>query len=207
MSWFKLPTLQATTAAWRATGRTRERGSVLTEFVMVAPVMLLIAGSALRFQQELQAQEIGVTLSREIATLAYNRCIDKTITTQNGTEIVGDPAPTADRIAQCLLLDVIDSLKTRWDQLRPIGASATLSLDVRAYRCDIAVISPTSCTNKAEIRCLGDRTCSTNLSATKDDLTAFRNRLVVARISFEIAPLAAFIPSISARTVTYEATV
>jgi hypothetical protein len=197
-----------------AQDRIAERGSVLAEFVMVAPVMLLLAGSALRFYQELQAQQIGLTLAREVASLAYSRCIDKTHTTigqdSNGQEqVTGDAQETLNQIGVCVNEEVIDQFKTNWDSVKPSAAGpGAVNINVKAYRCNIEQISSTSCAQKGEVICNSSSdTCQTNTDASFPTLTALRNRMIVATIKFDMAPLALFIPSISPRTVTYEATI
>jgi len=203
-----------------------ERGSVLTEFVLVAPVMLLIAGSALRFYQELQAQEIGITFAREVATLAYNRCIDKTSTTvtlnprTNEEQVTGKETESLGRIGDCIKTQVIGNFTTSWSIAKPIAsASDPLEITVEAYRCDIETISPNpeaaSCGKIGKITCTGrsgsqpSSACGEPIAdeAQKPFLSPLRNRKVVAKIKFTISPLATFIPSINSRSVTYEATV
>lgn len=205
-------------SASRPSARKRdERGSVLTEFTMVAPIMILIAGSALRFYQELQAQEIAITFAREVATLAYNRCLDRTSSTVvrdplSGQEtITGDEDQTLNGIGACLQDEVLNSFVQTWSIAKPIAGSNTVTVTVEAYRCDIGAISAITCAKKGKISCVqslgGAATCTKDLNATKNDLTAFRNRMVFAKIQFVMAPLATFIPSIASRTVTYDASV
>jgi hypothetical protein len=180
---------------------------------MVAPVMLLIAGSALRFYQELQAKEIAITFAREVATMAYNRCLDKTETTvardAAGQETVtGDEDKTLIAIETCLQREVIDTFVNRWSEAKPLAGSDTVTITVEAYRCDIAAITPGTCAKKGKVSCSsGAATCTKTASATKDDLTAFRNRLVFTKITFDVTPLATFIPTIATRSETYDATV
>ncbi len=192
-----------------------ERGSVLTEFVMVAPVMLLIAGSALRFYQELQAQEIGITFAREVATLAYNRCIDKTHTTvqvnstTNQEEVRGEAGETLVQIGTCINDEVLGIFNESWETAKPTSAGTEpLTITVEAYRCDIEQISPTTCNKKGKVTCTSSPSgCTTALDDKTATLSALRNRKVIARIEFTMSPLATFIPSIESRKVTYEATV
>lgn len=201
----------------------RERGAVFVEFVMVAPVMLLIAGSALRFYQELQAQEIGITFAREIATLAYNRCIDRTITkvvqigaTQQDT-LSGDEQPTLDLLQQCLQSEIIPQFMASWPSAMPIAATSTLTITVDGYRCDITSIGSTGCAKIGRASCsCSATTCtaSTTPCFTATDAPdpgglsgSARNRLVTAKIEFVMAPLATFIPALGSRTVSYAATV
>lgn len=198
--------------------KSSERGSVLAEFVMVAPVMLLIAGSALRFYQELQAQQIGLTFAREVATLAYSRCIDKTHTTigldSSGQEqVTGDPTKTLNQIGECVRGEVIEEFSKNWDNVKPVAADSTgVIITVKAYRCDIDKLSTTTCDNKGEVLCTSSAGSTASCgeprpNASQPILTAARNRLVVATIQFSIAPLVPFIPSIKPRSITYEATI
>jgi hypothetical protein len=187
---------------------------------MVAPVMLLIAGSALRFYQELQAQEIGMVFVREMATLAYNRCIDKTHTTvqvnstTNQEEVKGKALETLNQIGTCINDEVLGIFNESWKTAKPTSAGTEpLTITVEAYRCDIEEISPTTCNKKGKVICTrtsgsSPRPCDEPvLNDTTATLSALRNRKVVARIEFTMSPLATFIPSIESRKVTYEATV
>jgi hypothetical protein len=186
---------------------------------MVAPVMLLIAGSALRFYQELQAQEIGMVFVREIATLAYNRCIDKTHTTvqvnstTNQEEVKGKALETLDQIGTCINDEVLGTFIKSWDSAKPTSTGTDpLTITVEAYRCDIEEISPTTCVMEGKVTCTREsegakKPCEPAIKPATGNLSALRNRKVVARIEFTMSPLATFIPSIESRKVTYEATV
>ena len=189
----------------RDLSRSRERGSVLEEFVMVAPVMLLIAGSALRFYQELQAQEVGITYAREVATLAYNQCVDITrfavqqvgSTTQDTVTV--DVAGTKKDITACLKR-VVSKFNTGWEKAKPVAGSSSITITVAVVRCNINQVMPTDCNQPTPLQ-------EGSGQLPKYTLSQFRNRLVVARISFDTIPIATFIPSISSRNVTYDATV
>lgn len=195
--------------------RHRERGSVLTEFMMVAPVMLLIAGSALRFYQELQVQEIGITFVREVATLTYSRCLDRTVTTierlgdSDQDQLVGDEAKTLKAISDCIEDDIIPQFVTSWKSASPIAYKDSFTITVEAYRCDIAQISSTTCAKIGKASCASTAGCDnpTENASQAKLFNSARNRLVTARIKFTIAPLSSFIPSVTSRTVTYDATV
>ena len=188
----------------RALGRF-EQGSVLTEFVLVAPVMLLIAGSALRFYQELQAQEIGITFSREIATLAYNRCVDKTITklqrngATNQDSLVIDTDETKKQITECLA-QVAAQFLASWSQTNPLAATTTPEITLEVHRCSLTELVPTTCNSPTIIK-VG------TAPSGAPTLTLFRNRLTFARIDFTMTPRSTFIAAIQPRPVFYEATV
>lgn len=191
----------------RSHATSRERGSVLTEFVMVAPMMLLIAGSALRFYQELQAKEIGITYAREAATLAYNKCVDITrfkviqtgTTTQDTLSI--DQTETENAIKSCLT-EVQTKFNAAWSFAKPIAGADTITITLAVRRCKITEVLPATCP-PADVREL--KIGSGGLLETQP--SAFRNRLVVARISFDTAPLATFIPTITSRSIDYDAIV
>jgi len=185
---------------------------------MVIPVMLLIAGSALRFYQELQAHQIGMTLAREVATLAYNRCVDKTLTTivrdsaTNREELTGDGAGTLQMVSVCLVEEVLPVFLKNWQSAKPIAGVGDVTITLEAYRCDIDEIISQSCDKKAKVSCSQKSNeptanCVPTDNAIRPNLTSLRNRLVVAKVEFTIAPLNSFIPSIEARVVTYEALV
>jgi hypothetical protein len=195
-----------------------ERGSVLTEFVLVAPVMLLIAGSALRFYQELQAKEIGITFVREVATLAYNRCIDKTSTSvrinpsTNQEQVTGNPTETLNQIGECINEQVLPNFIKSWDSAKPIASgSAPITITVEAYRCDIENINPTTtkCVNIGKVICTSPGSgCEPPVpNDTTAELSPLRNRKIIAKVEFTMTPLAIFIPSVSSKKITYEATV
>ena len=198
-----------------ATTARQQRGSVLTEFIMVAPVMLLIAGSALRFYQELQAQEVGITFVREVATLTYSQCLDRTVTkiervgNTDQDQLVGDETKTLAAISDCLKDEIIPNFMRGWDSASPIAYKGDFAITVEAYRCDITEISSNQCAKIGKVSCSSSAGCdkpNTDASQVKLHESA-RNRLVTARITFTIAPLSSFIPSITPRTVTYDATV
>jgi hypothetical protein len=167
--------------------------------------MLLIAGSALRFYQELQAQEIGITFSREIATLAYNRCVDKTITKlqRNGATnediLVIDRDATTKQITECLQ-QVEAQFLASWSQTKPLATTVTPDITLEVHRCSLTELVPTTCNSPTIIK-VGQA------PSGAPTLTLFRNRLTFARIDFTMAPLSTFITAIQPRPVFYEATV
>lgn len=196
----------------------REQGSIPSELIMVIPVMLLIAGSALRFYQELQAHQIGMTLAREAATLAYYQCVDKTATTivrDNATkqeELAGDGAKTLEMISNCLSEEILPVFLKNWQSAKPIAGVGSVTITLEAYRCDVDEIISQRCDKKAKVACSqksneSTANCMPTDNAIRPNLTSLRNRLVVAKVEFTISPLNSFIPSIDARAVTYEATV
>lgn len=122
---------RTTTTAPSAAPRSRSSsGKAFVEFVLVAPVVLFISMYTLHLVQILQANQIAMVLSREMATEAYKTCADITLqqacapSQQNPVGICVDVTQTPTAVRTCLL-----ALQTRyqnlWAQVRPGSALTT----------------------------------------------------------------------------------
>jgi hypothetical protein len=148
----------------------------------------------------MQAQQISMTLSRELATTIFRGCADLTIQQQQNSDGVlrVDTTQSAATIALCLNNARQDTLN-RWQNLRPIGApesSSDITLDLSVYRHSFSSLSPAeSCPCTA-----GD--CSTTVishdgtqgaDSIDENVMCQRNRVVRVRLQFPVEPLFAFL--------------
>ena len=128
-----------------------ERGKAIVEFVLVAPVVLFISMYTLRLVQMLQANEIAMVISREMATEMYRSCADIMIqqTTscgngqgskqngqggqQNAPEICINESATKTAVNDCLE-GIRVSWQDRWGDIKPGSAGdATWTLELYIY--------------------------------------------------------------------------
>jgi hypothetical protein len=176
-----------------------QRGSVLIELALVAPIILLVAGWAVRVTQILQAQQVATVLSREIATEAFRFCIDRSIqTTQvdaNGNEaVVIDTFATGPIIQQCIRAAHTRFI-TRWNQLAPIGAVGAPTLDVVAYRYNFpSFTTDAGDCNQPITRIPHDG--GIGGTAPNDPPLAVlcqRNRMIRVELAFDLQPIFAFL--------------
>ena len=55
---------------------TRQKGQILVEFILIAPVLLAIAGGAIEIARFLRFNQVASVFSQEAAMTAYRRCSD-----------------------------------------------------------------------------------------------------------------------------------
>ncbi len=207
----------------------RMRGSAFIEFVVVAPLILFIAGYTVRFAQQLQAQQIGLVVAREIATAAFLQCADYTIqqvpqpnTCGTGSDLCIDQTATETAIRNCLT-NARNSFTGNWNSVRPPTASGALTINLAVYRYNIAsftVIPPAQCGAAAASSVttiqptgatagfvqIGQRI--NNADSPSLQSICSQNRMAKAAISFDIQPSGNFLPGISNTpiTITHEIT-
>lgn len=197
----------------------RMRGSAFIEFVVVAPLILFIAGYTLRFAQQLQAQQIGLVVAREIATAAFLQCADYTIQAvpqpnncgSTGSDLCINQTATEAAIQNCLT-NVGASFTGNWNSVKPPTASDRLNINLAVYRYNIAsftVIPPAQCGAAAASSVttiqpsgatagfvqIGQRPNNTDSPSLQSICS--QNRMAKAAISFEIQPSGSFLPGIS----------
>lgn len=208
----------------------RMRGSAFIEFVVVAPLILFIAGYTVRFAQQLQAQQIGLVVAREIATAAFLQCADYTIQLvpqpnncgTTGSDLCIDQAATTTAIQNCLT-NARNSFTGNWNSVKPPTASGALTINLAVYRYNIAsftVIPPAQCgaaaaSSVTTIQSTGATAGFVQIgqkinNADSPSLQSIcsQNRMAKAAISFDIQPSGSFLPGISNTpiTITHEIT-
>jgi hypothetical protein len=215
----------------RSTLNPKQRGAVLAEFVFVAPFILALAGYGLRFGQELQARELAMTMSNEISTEIFSKCMDITIQQKVPTcnsGICVDTAATVAAIQGCMK-SVAQKYQGAWNDLA-LSTKGDLDITVETYRYNIgsfAVDSGGSC-NQPVTR-LQTRITSSDDDGDDDDGTEScdqssvegaqnsaipaqvvcqQNRMARAVFQFTIKPFSTLIPGASTdkRTITNETT-
>lgn len=177
---------RTTTTAPSAAPRSRSSsGKAFVEFVLVAPVVLFISMYTLHLVQILQANQIAMVLSREMATEAYKTCADITLhqacapPQQNPVGICVDVTQTPTAVRTCLL-----ALQTRyqnlWTQVRPGSAlttpAPTFLFEVYVYALPTLLSNTTANGNSGG--CNGNNGNQNGISCTKisTGLTNFPTR-------------------------------
>jgi len=182
--------------------RSFQRGSVLAELALVAPVVLFVAGWSARVTQLLQAQQIASVISRELATEAFRFCADisisQTVQDINGNEnVVVDQAQTGPIIQQCLAT-ARNRFLARWNQLAPAGAVGAPTFNVVVYRYDFGAFSNTAAgaCNQQVTRIDAAGAISVGLTGQNDPPLATvcaRRRMVRVELIFNVQPIFAFV--------------
>ena len=117
-----------------------EHGSGLIEFIFVAPIILLLAGSTLEVARFLRFRQIAGVLSQEAANRAYSQCADITSVSVdvNGVLTVNTTTTTTN-ISACLttVKAAIDTAATT------AGLQAGSALTISVYRHNLGTVAPT----------------------------------------------------------------
>lgn len=203
------------------------RGAVLVELILVSPLILFMTGYMLRLTQILEAQQVAVALSREIATQVYQNCVDITVfdpppwddldpAPPPGTLVVDQDLTTAQ--IQACLDGVANRLTNTWPQVAPSasqiinGADDSFSYKIQVIRYNMGTIdfdNVNNCQGNLVTTIDADGTVA-NLDNTElnTDQICQRNRIARAVIQFNIQPLAVFLnlfnaaPEINTITIT-----
>lgn len=178
-----------------------QRGALLVEFVLVAPFILFLLGYILRLTLVLQAQQIAMTLSRELATTIFRECADITILQAQAPDgaLRVDTVSSATATSRCLTTARADLLN-RWAQISPIGAPndiAQVALNLTIYRhgfvnlgaADNCPCAQGDCATTA-ISPNGSQVGNTDIDAA---IMCQRNRVVRVQLGFQLTPLFAFL--------------
>ena len=185
------------------------RGSAFIEFVVVAPLILFIAGYAFRFAQQLQAQQIGLVFARELATAAFLQCADYTIQVN---DLCVDTTTTTSAIQNCLN-QVQISFTNSWNTARPPTYVAnSLAIRMAVYRYNLAsfnIAPPSQCaTPSGTVSTITPSGGAPPPTPPPTTSICSQNRIARAVISFQIQPSGSFLPGISTNTIniTHEIT-
>ena len=131
-----------------------EHGSGLIEFIFVAPIILLLAGSTLEVARFLRFRQIAGVLTQEAANRAYRQCADITLVSVDGNGVLTvnksstDPNKTQTEIniGACLA-----TVKTAIDvaaeaaglvSTDAAGLPVRSALTISVYRHDIDLVAP-----------------------------------------------------------------
>jgi hypothetical protein len=206
-----------------ATGQ-MQRGSVLAEFVLVAPFILALAGYGLRFTQELQAQQLALGLSRELATDLFSKCVDITIqqvpAPTCGTALCVDVTSTQNAIQACINT-IAQRYSAAWTMIAPASA-ANLDLTAEVYRYNLGsfdINTQAGCNQnvtlfRTRVNSSGVVTPTNPPPSGSSGIGSIpyadvcqRNRVARANLQFTITPLTSFLPGLPSadRTIIYEA--
>ena len=115
-----------------------EHGSGLIEFIFVAPIILLLAGSTLEVARFLRFRQIAGVLSQEAANRAYSQCADITSVSvdKNGVLTVDEPTTIAN-IKTCLT-----NIKTAIKAAATTAGIAGSELNLSVYRHNLTTLAP-----------------------------------------------------------------
>lgn len=112
----------------------RQRGHILVEFILVAPVILAIAGGALEIARFLRLNQTASIISQEAAVSAYRKCSDFFVFDANGAFNQGE---TTSDIQKCLETVRSDLQKQLEDLYNPaLPGNPKFSLVLSVYRRD-----------------------------------------------------------------------
>jgi hypothetical protein len=148
----------------------------------------------------LQAQQISMTLSRELATTIFRGCADLTIQQQQNSDgfLRIDTTQSASAIATCLNNARQDMLN-RWQSLRPIGApesSDGVTLNLAVYRHGFSSLSPAEscpCSGGDCSITIISHDGTANADPIDENVMCQRNRVVRVLLQFPVEPLFAFL--------------
>ena len=115
-----------------------EHGSGLIEFIFVAPIILLLAGSTLEVARFLRFRQIAGVLSQEAANRAYSQCADITSVSAAGTSLSVNIGTTTTNISDCLT-----TVKTAIDAAATTAGLAGSALTISVYRHNLGTVAPT----------------------------------------------------------------
>jgi len=117
-----------------------EHGSGLIEFIFVAPIILLLAGSTLEVARFLRFRQIAGVLSQEAANRAYSQCADITSVSVNPTtsKILVDEPTTIANIQTCLT-----NIKKEIDIAATTAGLTGSALTISVYRHNLGTVAPT----------------------------------------------------------------
>ncbi len=178
------------------------RGSVVIEFILVCPILLVLIGYSLRLTQLLQAHQIAMAISREAATEGFRQCIDLSLQSNScpsTSQICMDMSSMQTATSSCL-----QRLKTKytaqWLSLQPVGTvDSSFSIDLEVYRYDMnSVMLAANCSaepSKNRKSRISTNEAIPELFTTLNGLTSLcqRNRVARAHVRFELAPTAVFL--------------
>ena len=114
-----------------------EHGSGLIEFIFVAPIILLLAGSTLEVARFLRFRQIAGVLSQEAANRAYSQCADITSVSAAGTSLTVNTTTTTTNISACLT-----TVKTGIDAAADAAGLAGSALTISVYRHNLGTVAP-----------------------------------------------------------------
>lgn len=114
-----------------------EHGSGLIEFIFVAPIILLLAGSTLEVARFLRFRQIAGVLSQEAANRAYSQCADITSVSAAGTSLTVNTTTTTTNISACLT-----TVKTGIDAAATAAGLAGSALTISVYRHNLGTVAP-----------------------------------------------------------------
>ena len=116
-----------------------EHGSGLIEFIFVAPIILLLAGSTLEVARFLRFRQVAGVLSQEAANRAYSQCADITSVSVNTSGVFTvNTTTTTTNITNCLT-----TIKTAIeDAADAAGLQAGRALTLSVYRHNLGTVAP-----------------------------------------------------------------
>jgi hypothetical protein len=195
-------------ATIKKTNKRYVRGAILLELILVAPLILFITGYILRFTQILEARQVAIAVTREIATQAYKNCVDITIfNLPDDTNTLTVNVDETKNVIQTCLDTIANDFGTTWPQLAPSSiatpsatGTSTLNMTVEVFRFKLASLVPDDCsdtpTSVPHTYVSSPPLNSLDPSVKPPDPPpglCNRNRIARARISFDIEPLFAFL--------------
>jgi hypothetical protein len=175
-----------------------QRGAVIVEFILVAPFVLFLVGYVVYLSAITQAQQIAMTLSREVATRVYRECADLTILSSPAFDAGGNDMPIQvdQNNTMLVIMDCVNAARNDslayWNTLKPasVPAGASPSFQIRVIRYNLQLATPTDECGSASnslITCIFFNgfigSCETPLAPRT---VCARNRLVQVDLQFPI---------------------
>lgn len=187
--------------------RRNVRGAVLVELILVAPLMLFMTGYMLRLTQILEARQVAITISREMATQVFKNCVDITIldVPNETNEVPVNTTESESAILACLVR-VGNNFQNSWASLAPTAAVSATEGDGRAIspllwktqalRYAFNTIGTSPCDATTPIMTIGATSAGgealPDTSLTRDE-QCNRNRIARGAVRFTIEPVFAFL--------------
>ncbi len=112
----------------------RQKGQILIEFILIAPVLLAIAGGAIEIARFLRFNQVASVFSQETALTAYRRCSDFFVFTNAG----GFDSPATQAAIRTCLNQIHETIQNRLDAAYPstVANNPKFSLALSVYRRD-----------------------------------------------------------------------
>ena len=168
-----------------------EHGSGLIEFLFVAPIILLLAGSTLEVARFLRFRQIAGVLSQEAANRAYSQCADITSVSAVGNSLTVNIGTTTTNIGDCLTI-----IKTAIDTAAiAAGLQAGSALTISVYRHNLSAVAPAfNCSTPntisisvgtvSKFTIAGDAITTSGANVVSASDVCIRGRIVIAELVF-----------------------
>jgi len=179
--------------------RRQQRGASFLEFIMVAPVMLLVAGATVELSRFIRFRQVADVLSKEAAMRAYRQCDITKVKFESSSPSVSK-APTVDEDQSAT--DIQNCLNTTSNNIQNTLAQAgiTGSVILSMYRFEFNQLVPTpACTGQTPRKIISQNSTSVynptvnGISGPNGTVTGrwgcTTGRVVISEVAFRYTPI------------------